>query len=122
MANGGDQVLLKDRFEIKPGVRLAQFDQGQAQAFGAEDLTHPCRKLFALICSGALPCRGLNLPERKAMPPMLWPELSGLVDWPVGNQGGSQIWGRRPALVYAQPAGERMARSDTDPLPRLNEQ
>jgi len=123
MAGDGDQVVLHDRFEIKPASRLSQFDQGPAQAFAAVDHEHVGRKLFALISPGTLPCRGLHLPERKgAALPMLWPEASGVVDWPVGNQGGTPVWGRRPALVYLQPAGERMLASDDQPLPRLTEQ
>ncbi|HVZ01834.1 MAG TPA: serine/threonine-protein kinase [Dongiaceae bacterium] len=122
MADNGDKVILHDRFEIKPASRLAQFDQGSAQAFAAEDQSHPGRKLFALIASGTLPCRGLDLPERRGQVPVLWPEAAGMVDWPVRIEGGAQVWGRRPAMVYLQPAGERMAKTDDDPLPRLNEQ
>ena len=122
MAGDSDRVMFGDRFEIKPAARLSQFDQGAAQAFAAEDHDHVGRKLFALIAPGNLPCRGLHLPERKGTLPMLWPEVSGVVDWPVGNQGGAPVWGRRPALVYPQPVGERMLAGDDQPLPRLNEQ
>jgi len=122
MADSGDKVILQDRFEIKPSARLAAFDQGTAQAFAAEDLSHPGRKLFALIASGTLPCVGLHLPERRGQIPVLWPEAVGMVDWPVRVEGGAQVWGRRPAMVYLQPAGERMAKTEDDPLPRLNEQ
>ena len=122
MANNDDLVMLRDRFEIKPAARLPQFDQGSAQAFLAEDRSQAGRKLFALICPGTVSCRGLNLPERKGQIPMLWPDASGVVDWPVAAQGGEPVWGRRPALVYPQPSGERMAKDDTQPLPRLTEQ
>ena len=122
MADSGDKVILQDRFEIKPSTRLASFDQGTAQAFAAEDLSHPGRKLFALIASGTLPCYGLHLPERRGQVPVLWPEAAGMIDWPVRVEGGVQVWGRRPAMVYLQPTGERMAKTDDDPLPRLNEQ
>jgi len=122
MADNGDKILLNDRFEIKPASRLAQFDQGSVQAFAAEDQSHPGRKLFALIASGTLPCHGLDLPDRRGAVPVLWPEATGMVDWPVRIEGGAQVWGRRPAIVYLQPAGERLAKTDEDPLPKLNEQ
>jgi hypothetical protein len=122
MAESGEKIVLHDRFEIKPSSRLAQYDQGTAQAFAAEDLDHPGRKLFALIASGTLPCRGLHLPERRGQIPLIWPDAVGMVDWPVRVESGAQVWGRRPALVYPQPVGERMAKTDEDPLPRLNEQ
>jgi hypothetical protein len=122
MAESGDKVILQERFEIKPSARLASFDQGTAQAFAAEDLNHPGRKLFALVASGTLPCRGLDIPERRGQIPVLWPEATGMVDWPVRVENGAQVWGRRPAMVYLQPPGERMAKTDDDPLPRLNEQ
>ncbi|MES1151708.1 MAG: hypothetical protein ABUL54_07410 [Dongia sp.] len=122
MADNGDKIILNDRFELKPASRLAQFDQGTAQAFAAEDQSHPGRKLFALIASGTLHCHGLDLPERRGPMPVLWPEATGMVDWPVRIEGGAQVWGRRPAMVYLQPAGEAMAKSDEDPLPTLNEQ
>jgi hypothetical protein len=122
MADSGDKVILEERFEIKPSARLAPFDHGTAQAFAADDLNHPGRKLFALIASGTLPCRGLDLPERRVPFPMSWPESVGMVDWPIRIEEGAQVWGRRPAMVYPQPAGERMAKTDDDPLPKLNEQ
>jgi eukaryotic-like serine/threonine-protein kinase len=122
MADSGDKIILGDRFELKPASRLAQFDRGTAQAFAADDLSHPGRKLFALIASGTLPCRALDLPDRRGKSPLLWPEATGMVDWPVRMEDGAPVWGRRPALVYAQPGGAPMAKSDDDPLPKLNEQ
>jgi hypothetical protein len=123
MADSGDKVILQERFEIKPSTRLASFDLGSAQAFATDDLNHPGRKLFALIGSGTLPCRALNLPERRGgQVPLVWPEAVGMVDWPVRIAGGAQVWGRRPAMIYLQPVGERVAKADDDPLPRLNEQ
>ncbi|MDQ7246530.1 hypothetical protein [Dongia sedimenti] len=122
MADDSDLVMLRDRFELKPASRLPQFDQGDALAYAVEDRSHTGRKLFALICSGTVPCRGLNLPERRTQIPMLWPEAAGIVDWPVSSSGGSTVWGRRPALVYPQPAGERLQKDPSQPLPVLNEQ
>jgi hypothetical protein len=122
MADSGDLVMLRDRFEIKPGSRMPQFDQGAALAYAAEDHSHTGRKLFALICPGTVPCRGLNLPERRSPIPMLWPDASGIVDWPVASSGGGTVWGRRPALIYPQPAGERMQKDPGLPLPTLSEQ
>ena len=122
MADDSDLVMLRDRFEIKPDSRLSQFDQGNALAYAVEDRSHTGRKLFALVCSGTVPCRGLKLPERRAQIPMLWPEASGVVDWPVASPGGGTVWGRRPVLVYLQPAGERMLKDPSVPLPTLSEQ
>jgi hypothetical protein len=121
MADGGDQVVLKGRYEINPANRLVQFDQGLAFAYGVEDQTQSGRKLFALIAPGHLSCHGLNLPERRAGIPQLWPEAAGIVDWPVSGKGDNAVWGRRPALVYAQPVGQRMAKTDDQPLPHLPE-
>ena len=121
-AEDSDLVMLRDRFEIKPSARLPQFDQSSAEAYAAEDHSHTGRKLFALICPGTIPCRGLDLPERKNPMPMLWPEASGVVDWPVSVSGGQPVWGRRPVLIYQQPTGERMISEAGAPLPRLNEQ
>ncbi|WP_459853020.1 protein kinase family protein [Dongia sp. agr-C8] len=122
MAEDSDLVMLRDRFEIKPGTRLSQFDQGSALAYAVEDHSQSGRKLFALICPGTVPCRGLHLPERRSQIPMLWPEASGVVDWPVPAQGGGTVWGRRPVLVYPQPTGERMLKDPGLPLPTLTEQ
>jgi hypothetical protein len=122
MADNSDLVMLQDRFEIKPGSRMPQFDQGDALAYAAEDHSHTGRKLFALICPGTVPCRGLNLPERRGQIPMLWPEASGIVDWPISSPGGDPVWGRRPALVYPQPSGERLLKDPAVPLPILTEQ
>src|SRR5690242_10500586 len=122
MADDGETVMLRDRFEIKPGARLSQFDQGAALAYAVEDHTHTGRKHFALICPGTVPCRGLNLPERRTQIPMLWPEATGVIDWPVPTQGGGTVWGRRPVLVYPQPTGERMLKDPSQPLPTLTEQ
>ena len=122
MADNSDQVMLRDRFEIKPASRLSQFDQSMHLAYAVEDHSHPGRKLFALICPGTVPARGLNIPERKNPIPMLWPEASGIVDWPVAAPNGEPVWGRRPAIVYPQPTGERLAKDDAAALPRLNEQ
>jgi hypothetical protein len=122
MAEDSDLVMLRDRFEIKPGSRLPQFDQGAALAYAVEDQSHSGRKLFALICPGTVPCRGLHLPERRTQIPMLWPEASGVVDWPVPSSGGGTVWGRRPALVYPQPTGARMLKDQGQQLPVLTEQ
>jgi hypothetical protein len=114
--------MLRDRFEIKPATRMPQFDQGAALAYAAEDHSHTGRNLFALICPGTVPCRGLQLPERRAQIPMLWPEAAGVVDWPVPGHDGGTVWGRRPVLVYPQPTGERMLKDPNQPLPTLTEQ
>lgn len=105
-----ETVELGERFEISPGQRLAAFDTGLAEAYLATDRMEPARKVMALIAPGHLACRGLALaPQRAAVGGhMMWPLASGIIDWPVGSDGNGILWGRRPAFVCQQPAGERL--------------
>jgi hypothetical protein len=108
-----DQILLDGRFEIMAGERLPKFDSPSVEAFVAHDRNDPGRQLFALIPPGHLPCRYLGLLNKKPIQevPALWPRAGGIVDWPVGEsaagKGAQAVWGRRPALIYDIPKGER---------------
>lgn len=105
-----EKVELGERFEIAPGSRLPALDIGLAEAYLATDRQEPARKVFALMAPGHLACRGLALaPQRTPLGNhMMWPMASGIIDWPVGSDGNGILWGRRPAFVYQQPAGERL--------------
>jgi hypothetical protein len=109
-AGFSEKVELGERYEIAPATRLPEFDSGLAEAYAATDRNDPGRKLFALMAPGHLACRGLALATQR--PPvgtqMLWPQASGIVDWPVGSDGSDILWGRRPAFVCQQPGGERL--------------
>jgi len=110
-----DQILLDGRYEIMVGERLPKLDSPSAQAYMAHDRNDPGRVLFALIPPGHLPCRYLGLLNKKPIKdiPAMWPRAGGVVDWPVGQDGHhppqqAQVWGRRPALIYDMPKGERV--------------
>lgn len=108
-----DQILLDGRYEILAGERLPRLDSPGVEAFVAHDRNDPGRRMFALIAPGHLPCRYLGLLAKKpaAEVPMVWPRAGGVVDWPLtrgGPGGGQTVWGRRPALVFDVPKGERM--------------
>lgn len=115
-----DQILLDGRYEIMAGERRPKLDQPSAQAFAAHDRNDPGRALFALIPPGHLPCRYLGLLNKKPIKdiPVMWPRAAGVVDWPINGDGQphanqtqasqAQVWGRRPALVFDVPKGERV--------------
>ncbi len=108
-----DQILLDGHYEIMAGERLPKLDSPGVQAFVAHDRNDPGRQLFALIPPGHLPCRYLSLLNKKPIQevPALWPRAGGIVDWPVGDvapaKGANIVWGRRPALIFDRPKGER---------------
>ena len=110
-----DQILLDGRFEIMAGQRLPKLDSPSAPAYAAQDRNDPGRALFALIPPGHLPNRYLGLFNKKPIKeiPALWPRAGGVVDWPVGGESlkagqAAQVWGRRPALIFDVPKGERV--------------
>lgn len=114
-----DQILLDERFEIMAGERLPKLDSPSAQAYVAHDRNDPGRALFALILPGHLPNRYLGLLNKKPLKeiPAMWPRAGGVVDWPVGADGFKagqaaanepRVWGRRPALIFDVPKGERV--------------
>lgn len=108
-----DQILLDGRYEIMAGERLPKFDSPGVEAFVAHDRNDPGRLLFAMIPPGHLPCRYLGLLNKKPAleVPAMWPRAAGIVDWPVGSGGpgnhANAVWGRRPALIFDVPKGER---------------
>jgi hypothetical protein len=111
-----DQILLNGHYEIMAGERLPKLDSPGVEAFVVHDHDDPGRQLFALIPPVHLPCRFLGLLTKKPITeiPALWPRTAGIVDWPVtpsggvlGGKGASAVWGRRPALIYDVPKGER---------------
>lgn len=106
-----DQILLDGRYEIAADRRLPKFDSPGVEAFAANDRNEPGRPMFALIAPGHLPCRYLGLMAKKppSDAPLMWPRGGGVVDWPVAHPGGGQtVWGRRPALIFDVPKGERV--------------
>ena len=120
--NVKETVELGERFEISPGQRLQAYDCGMAEAFAATDRVDSAHKIFALISPGHLANRGLAIaPTRSATGSyLMWPVASGIVDWPVGIDNGTVLWGRRPAFIYAMPSGERLIGPDGR-LPQMSE-
>jgi hypothetical protein len=120
-----EAIILRDQFEVKPGERLAFFDSPAALAYAAVDRHNAGRAMFALIGAGDLPCRGLELAASKPTKqvPVLWPEAIGIVDWPISpNPGGEAVWGRRPALIFDVPKGEKFQPDFSTPQRPLSEQ
>lgn len=110
-----DHILLDGRYEIVADERLPKLDSPGAEAFATHDRNEPGRRMFALIAPGHLPCRYFGLLTKKpaAEVPMLWPRAGGVVDWPLSQASGQAangrtVWGRRPALVFDVPKGERV--------------
>ncbi len=117
-----EAVELGDRYEIAPSKRLAAYDNGMAEAYGANDRIDGARRVFALIAPGHLANRGLAIaPMRNPVGAyLMWPLASGIVDWPIGVDGNDVLWGRRPAFIYMIPAGEKVLGADNQ-LPTLIE-
>ncbi|HET6157910.1 MAG TPA: hypothetical protein VFE34_06170 [Dongiaceae bacterium] len=111
-----DQILLDERYEIAADGRLPKFDSSGVEAFAVNDRNEPGRPMFALIAPGHLPCRYLGLLTKKppSDAPVMWPRAGGVVDWPM-NQNGTAIWGRRPALIFDAPKGDRVFGGETAP-------
>ncbi len=120
-----DTILFQEQFAIRPGDRLPQFDSPGVEAFAVKDRHHNGRAMFALISPGDLPCRALGLTgfEPAKQLPLLWPAAAGIVDWLViPASGGAPVWGRRPAILFDAPKGERFQQNPAAPLPPLSEQ
>ncbi len=110
-----DQILLDGRYEISADARLPKFDSPGVEAFAVHDRNEPGRSMFALIAPGHLPCRYFGVLTKKppSDAPVMWPRAGGVVDWPVGQANGTRtVWGRRPALIFDAPKGERMFGGD----------
>ena len=114
-----DLILLDDRYEIAADSRLPKFDSPGVEAFAVSDRNEPGRPMFALITPGHLPCRYLSLLAKKppSDAPVMWPRAGGVVDWPISPNGGQVVWGRRPALIFDVPKGERVF---SDAAPKLH--
>lgn len=117
MAMADDQILLDERYEIAPDRRMPKFDSPGAEAFAVHDRNEPGRPMFALMAPGNLPCRYLGLTAKKppSDTPVMWPRASGVVDWPMAANGGAVVWGRRPALIFDAPKGERVFGGEVAP-------
>ena len=105
-----DQILLEGRYEIAADRRLPKFDSPGVEAFAVNDRNEPGRPMFALITPGHLPCRFFGVLTKKppSDAPVMWPRAGGVVDWPMTATGGQTVWGRRPALIFDVPKGERV--------------
>jgi hypothetical protein len=120
VAMADDQILLDERYEIAADRRLPKFDSPGVEAFAVNDRNEPGRLMFALIAPGHLPCRYLGLLTKRppSDAPVMWPRAGGVVDWPVAQRNdGAIVWGRRPALIFDAPKGERVFGGDA-PRPR----
>jgi hypothetical protein len=122
MADNHDSILLADRYEILPGQRLPHLDSPGAQAFAVTDQQDPAAALFALIPPVHLACRAFAYPTHQVSSNyMLWPHRAGIVDWPVSGSGEETVWGRRPALVFAKPGGDRVIANVKGAFPQFPE-
>lgn len=122
MADEHDSILLADRFEILATDRLPHLDSPGAEAFVARDRHDSAADLFALIPPGHLACRAFAYPIHQVHSThMLWPLSAGIVDWPISGHGEDAVWGRRPALIFPQPAGERLAVAGKGTVPAFAE-
>lgn len=112
-----DQILLDERYEIAADRRLPKWDSPGVEAFAVSDRNEPGRPMFALMAPAHLPCRYLGMLTKKppSDAPVLWPRAGGVVDWPVGQANGASVWGRRPALIFDAPKGERMFGGEATP-------
>jgi hypothetical protein len=119
VAMADDQILLDERYEIAADRRLPKFDSPGVEAFAVNDRNEPGRLMFALIAPGHLPCRYLGLLTKRppSDAPVIWPRAAGVVDWPMEGNDGAIVWGRRPALIFDAPKGERVFGGDA-PRPR----
>ncbi|HEV8392029.1 MAG TPA: hypothetical protein VGQ35_19405 [Dongiaceae bacterium] len=118
-----DQILLDGRYEIAADRRMPKFDSPGVEAFAVSDRNEPGRPMFALITPGHLPCRYLSVLTKKppSDAPVMWPRGGGVVDWPVASNGGPVVWGRRPALIFDVPKGERVFGGEAPPLRPMTE-
>jgi len=117
-------VILEDRYRFEPGTPLITLDTPSAKAYEVEDLRDATRKLFALICTPALPPRAnamaiLSGSSAEGMLPLVeWSD----VYWPPLKK-------RCMAVVYERPVrrgarapshqGQRYSRHRADQARRL---
>ncbi len=122
MAEDSDNILLGGRYEILPNERLPHLDSPGVMAYAVRDQQDHGKQVFALIAPGHLPCRAFQHATHTGNPlTVLWPLSTGIVDWPISGEGEDVVWGRRPALVFAIPAGERVLSGTNGALPQWTE-
>jgi hypothetical protein len=122
MADEQDIILLADRYEIRSSERLPHLDSPGALAYAVFDRDDQAAKVFALIPPAHLRCRAfLYAIETVNSNNMLWPRRAGIVDWPISGSGEDTVWGRRPALIFLQPGGERVMANAKAPVPMFSE-
>jgi hypothetical protein len=122
MADDHDSILLADRYQITPSERLPHLDSPGAQAFAVVDLQDSAAEMFALIPPVHLACRAFaHATNQVTSSHMLWPHSAGIVDWPVSGSGDDTVWGRRPALVFPRPGGDRVVANPKGAMPQFSE-
>ena len=110
-------VILQDRYRFEPGTPLITLDTPSAKAYEVEDLRDATRKLFALICTPALPPRAnamaiLSGSSAEGMLPLVeWSD----VYWPPLKK-------RCMAVVYERPLGGKFAESFTSAGAKMSEE
>lgn len=113
-------VNFKNLFNIWPEVRLGHLDMPHAPAFAAGDLAAGDDRLFALVCENSVVARGDIIGKLKEI---RCPELLRLVDWaPVPWPGGNDPGGRRLAVVYERPGGDRVIRDLSATMAPMSEE
>jgi len=118
-----DQILLDGRYEIAADARLPKFDSPGVEAFAVNDRNEPGRPMFALVTPAHLPCRYLGTITKKppSDAPVMWPRGGGVIDWPMAQNGGRTVWGRRPALIFDVPKGARVFGGEAPPPQPMTE-
>lgn len=96
-----NSFLLKERFEIRFGQPLPEFDSNGAKAYEVKDHINPQRQLFALVCGQESSPRLSYLPYMKSIDV---PNILKLVEYGVVTTD-KQI--ETMALVYNKPTGAR---------------
>lgn len=122
MADDNDTILLADRYEILSGERLPHLDSPGVPAYAVHDREDAAAELFALIPPGHLACRAFQQPiDQVVTSHMLWPRSAGIVDWPVSGHGEDAVWGRKPAMIFPKPGGERLIANAKAGVPAFSE-
>ena len=109
-AVSGQNILLKERFEICLDAPLPDFDTNGAKAYAVKDNISPQRELFALVCQQETSPRLSYLPYMKSIDS---PYILKLVEYGIAQIEDSP---ETIILVYNKPTGPR-----ADILRELNE-
>ena len=122
MAEDSEIILLGGRYEVLPSERMPHLDSPGVTAYAARDQQDPGKRLFALILPGHLPCRAFQHATQSIGPQtVLWPVATGIIDWPISTEGADVVWGRRPALLFTAPLGDRLISGPNGELPQLSD-